>query len=148
MPSVSSPAGLTKHNASTIFLRVPREDWAAVSIGAKTEFRMPGFVAWTRQIKTPTPVLAYAANRGGFRDSRLMLLERVWTMPVGMIEEESLQREGFPDLAHFRRYWMKRTKKRFNMMQTVQVFRVRPVDSSDYDYLGRILLSRLYGEYV
>lgn len=147
MPSVSSPDGLTKHNASTIFLRVPREDWDAVATGHKTEFRTPGKIAWPRRVKTPTPVLLYVSSEG-YQASKLGLLEKTWSMPLGMIEEESLAREGFESLAQFRRYWMQRTRKRFRLMDTVQVFQFRLVTAADYDYLGRILLSRLYGEHL
>lgn len=147
MPSVSSPEGLTRHNASTIFLRVPREDWDAVAIGAKTEFRLPGAPAWVKKVKCPTPVVAYVSSEG-YQGTKLMLLERAWTMRLGMIEDESLQREGFPTLAHFRRYWMKRTKKKFRMLDTVTAFRVRPITPADFDYMGRLLLSRLYGEHL
>lgn len=147
MPSVSSPTGLTKHNASTIFLRVPREDWDAVATGYKTEFRWPGKLAWVRRVKTPTPVLLYVSSEG-YEGSRLGVLEETWSMPLGMIEEESLAREGFETMAEFRRYWMRRTRKRFRLLDTVQVFRVRLAVPDDYDYLGRILLSRLYGEYL
>jgi hypothetical protein len=147
MPSVSSPDGLTKHNASTIFLRVPREDWDGVVVGTKTEFRLPGAPAWTKRVKCPTPVVGYTSS-DGYQGSKLLLLEHIRSMPLGAIEDESLEREGFPDLAHFRRYWMQRTKKRFRPMDTVTCFQVRPVDSHDYDYLGRLLLSRLYGEHL
>jgi hypothetical protein len=147
MPSVSSPRGLKKHNESTVFLRVPLVDWPKVAGGFKTEFRVPGHNVRMSQLEAPTPVVAYAHGQAAKRH-QLMVLEATWTMPLGMISDESLEREGFPDLAHFRRYWMDRTKKRFSLLDTVQVFQVRPVGRDEHEALGRMLLRRLYGEYL
>lgn len=146
MPSGSSPKPWTQFTARTVFIRVPVEDWAEVKLGTKTEFRQPGANARLQQVKCPTPVVAYALPRGGQPRASLMLLERTWREMLGNISDESLEREGFPDIAHFRRYWMQRRKARFRPGDEVQVFRVRPCD--DYDYMGRLLLARLYGEHV
>lgn len=141
--AVASRTAAKKYRALTKFLRVPAEDWAAVTTGHKTEFRLVRKAPPPDLIKTPTPVVAYLSTNSE-ADTRLMLLEDSWMMPVGMISEESLAREGFPDLAHFRRYWMQRTNQHFDPMQNVAVYRVRPVTPDDYDYLGRLLLADLY----
>lgn len=145
-----SPKPWTQRKATTVFLRVPREDWAAVKLGAKTEFRMPGGRAMSQlwSVKPPTPVVAYVIRAGGTYDSRLMVLEDHWREAVAGITEESLTREGFPDMAHFRRYWMRRTRRRFRPLQEVSVFRVRPFDDHDVTPMGVRLLTRLYGEHM
>lgn len=143
----TSPGTWSKRTATTNFLRVPSVDWAAVSTGYKTEFRMLGQFPWAASIKTPTPVVAYTSSPG-FAAAKLMVLEETFTMPLGMISDESLAREGFPDLSHFRRYWKRRTSKRFALMDTVQAFRVRLATADDYDAMGRMLLAHLYGEHL
>jgi len=145
--AVTSPSAAKSHTVRTKFLRVPAEDWAGVSTGNKTEFRLARKRSFTNNFKTPTPVVAYLSTDTR-TDARLMLLEEAWVMPIGMISEESLKREGFPDLAHFRRYWMQRTNRHFDPMQEVGVYRVRPVTESDYDHLGRLLLDQLYGSHL
>lgn len=122
-------------------------DWAAVSTGYKTEFRMLGQFPWAASIKTPTPVVAYTSSQG-YAAAKLMILEDTYTMPLGMISDESLEREGFADLAAFRSYWKKRTKKRFALLDTVQVFRVRLVSAEDHEAMGQMLLTYLYGEHL
>lgn len=146
MPSGSSPKPWTQFEARTIFLRVPLEDFAAVKLGEKREFRTPGVSARLASVKTPTPVVAYALPRGAEPRSTLMLLENVRTERLGNITPESLEMEGFASIGFFRRYWMSRTKHKFRPGDVVQVFRVRPCH--DYDYLGRLLLARLYAEHV
>lgn len=149
MPSGSSPRPWTQFSAKTVFLRVPVEDWAAVSVGTKTEFRIPGRPAWALRVKPPTPVVAYAQHRNGVRvGNQLMLLEQTRSEPLGYLTDEALAREGFPDFAHFRRYWMKRRKEHFRPGDLCQVFRVRRITTDEYDYLGRLLLARLYGEHL
>lgn len=148
--SKDSPKPWTQRKATTVFLRVPREDWSAVKIGAKTEFRMPGGRAMSQlwSCKTPTPVVAYAIRGHEQYDSKLMILEAHWREPVAGISEESLKREGFPDMAHFRRYWMRRTRRRFRPLQEVSVYRVRPFTDADVTPMAVRLLGRLYGEHM
>ena len=98
--------------------------------------------------KPPTPVVAYALRGQDHYDSALMILEAHWREPVAGISEESLRREGFPDMAHFRRYWMRRTRRRFAPLQEIAVYRVRPFNDSDVTPMGVTLLRRLYGEHM
>lgn len=99
-------------------------------------------------IKCPTPVVAYKVSRMGDPESDLMILEATWREPLGAISEESLQREGFPSVAHFRRYWMDRQKQRFKPLLEVQVYRVRPFTTADRESMGLALLDKLYGEHM
>lgn len=81
-------------------------------------------------------------------ESKLMVLERTWREPLGAISSESLEREGFESIAHFRRYWMGRQKQRFRPLLEVQVYRVRPFTETDREALGLALLDKLYGEHM
>lgn len=145
-----SPKPWTQRKATTVFLRVPREDWSAVKIGSKTEFRMVGGRGMSQlwSVKPPTPVVAYAIFDNGRYERALMILEEHWREPVAGITQESLEREGFPDMAHFRRYWMRRTRRRFRPLQEVSVYRVRPFKGEDADVMGMRLFTRLYGEHL
>lgn len=148
--SERGPKPWRQHHLRTIFLRVPSEDWAAVKIGAKTEFRAAGGHAtqlW--QVKPPTPVVGYRVTNGRTdHESCMLVLEATWQEPLAAISEESLRREGFPDMAHFRRYWMGRTKKRFRPLAKVMVYRVRPFRYEDVTDLGGLLLRHLYEEHL
>lgn len=145
-----SPKPWTQRKATTVFLRVPREDWSAVKIGSKVEFRMPGGRAMSQlwSVKPPTAVVAYAIRANGQYESKLMILERHWREPVGGITPESIAAEGFENMAHFRRYWMRRTRRRFRPLQEVSVYRVRPFREGDAPSLAMGLFNRLYGEHL
>jgi hypothetical protein len=130
-------------------VRVAGDDWAKVKMGEKTEFRAsPHYVSQVWNVVCPTPVVGYTQKRVGGYDSTLLVLEATWQEPVGAISEESLAREGFPDMAHFRRYWMSRTKKRFAPLQMVHVFQVRPMREEDHVTMGLQLLHKLYREHL
>lgn len=146
----SSPKPWRQFEARTIFLRVPADDWAKVKNGNKTEFRAGGGHSVTQlwNVVCPTPVVAWMARRNERYESALMVLEATWQEMVGAISEESLAAEGFPSMAHFRRYWMARTQQRFRPLQKVQVYRVRPMVADDEAILGRQLLRRLYSEHL
>jgi hypothetical protein len=135
--------------ASTLYLRVPADDWANVKQGYKTEFRMKPAkgIAFLR-VLLPTPVVAYMTTRGGRHEKAMMVVTDSWVEPLGAITADSLEREGYPDMAHFRRYWTARTNQRFMPLMNVQVFRVRRFETEDREALGAILLDRLYGEYT
>lgn len=78
-----------------------------------------------------------------------MVLERTWQEPLGAISPESLAAEGFPDYAHFRRYWMRRTRKHFKPTRMVVAFRVRAWHGqADAILFGSEILTRLYGEFL
>lgn len=148
--SVRGPKPWKQHHLRTIFLRVPAFDWAAVKIGAKTEFRAGGGHAtqlWN--VEAPTPVVGYrVTNDRDDHEGVLLVLEKTpWQEPLAAISEESLRREGYPDMAHFRRYWMERTGKRFRPLDKVMVYRVRPFRDDDVTPLGVRMLQHLYSEF-
>lgn len=153
MPRVSSsPKPWKQYTAVTTFLRVPRGDWTAVKIGAKTEFRASGRgVTLLNRVTPPVAVVAWTIDASRQHHSALMVLEETWAEEVGAIagRPESLEREGFESMAHFRRYWMARKGFRpFDFMERVQVYRVRPWRDDDLDDLGRRLIQRLYAEHL
>lgn len=146
------PQPYTQRHASTVFLRVPADEWVAVTRGAKTEFRAsPNAVTQALNLEPPTPVVAYRHVRSRHPDdaydARLMMLEETWQEPLGAATEESLRREGHESFAHFRRYWMKRTRRRFAPTRMVRVFRVRPWREGDWQASAEILMERLYGDF-
>lgn len=157
MPEPGSPSHGPKPykqvRASTAFLRVPVTDWPAVKRGIKTEFRAGSSpdktLPWT--LKLPTPVIAYSVGSGSSpirHDGALMVCERAWFEPLGAISQESLTREGFKSLAEFRRYWIQRERKRFSPLRKVVCYRVRPWRDGDDEFFARLLLERLYGEFL
>lgn len=145
----SSPQPWTQHTLTTLFLRVPSTDWAAVTHGSKTEFRAAGTASLSRHwdIHVPTPVVAYTV-RSGQHLSKLLVLTAVWREPLGAISAESLQREGFPEMAHFRRYWMSRTHRRFTPLTSVMVYRLAPFTPDVVAQLGVAMLTKLYKEHL
>jgi hypothetical protein len=149
----TGPDFVQPKQASTLYLRVPADDWASVKQGYKSEFRMKtGKGIQFLRILLPTPVVAYMTTRSGLKAGRhdkvMMVVTDSWTEPLGAISADSLEREGFPDMAHFRRYWTGRTNQRFMPLMSIQVFRVRRYTPEDREALGAILLDRLYGEYT
>lgn len=78
-----------------------------------------------------------------------MVMEKTWREPLGGLSPESLSREGFDSLAHFRRYWMARHGGQlFRPLLEVQVYRVRPWTPDDVGPMGLAMLQRLYGEHM
>lgn len=150
--SRSTPPGpWVQHEVRTQFLRISTFDWLRVKTGHKTEYRTARkALAQVTRALTPSPVVAYKVARdGGDRESQLMVLEATWREPLGAIGEESLAAEGYPDMAHFRRYWMERHRSsRFDYLTEVQVYRLRPWRMGDYETLAEHLISRLYAEHL
>lgn len=147
----SAPNGLTQRELSTVFLRVPFHDWAKVSRGMKTEFRMkPRDGSRVLSVNAPTPVVAYAVSARGVRKNLLMVMLDHWREPLIALSDraESLANEGFETYDEFRRYWRKRQHGVYNPMTMVEVFLVRPWHSDDREQLGPVLLDRLYGEHA
>lgn len=142
-----SPKPWPQYEARTTFLRVPATDWLAVKIGAKTEFRQPsGNITQLWNVKPPTPVVGWSmSGERKNHDAILLVLEETWREPLGAISAESLAREGHPTVAHFRRYWMARTKRRFSPLSEVHVYRVKLFTPDDAPAMGVRLLERLYG---
>lgn len=146
----SGPKPYRQTRASTLFLRVPVNEWNRVKRGAKSEFRAaPGAQSQLLSVTPPMPVVAYSVNRQGRHDAALMVLEAMWREPLGAISEPSLAAEGFESLAEFRRHWVVTYRKRFTPTRIVTVYRVRPwrVDL-DEGVMSRRLLEHLYGEWI
>lgn len=145
--SGAGPRPYTQRQARTIFLRVPYEEWGAVTSGRKTEFRAsPRSCTQLWSVEPPTAVVAYAIFPSSGYKRQLMVLEETWREPLGSIRPESLEREAQPSFAHFRRYWMKREKAAFRPTREVSVFRVRPL-GGDEPELAAALFERLYGAF-
>ncbi len=77
-----------------------------------------------------------------------MVLTAIWREPLAAISEESLAREGFPDMAHFRRYWMSRTHRRFTPLTSVMVYRLAPFSEQAMTELGATMLRTLYRDHL
>lgn len=140
-----------KRHATTLSLRVPRVDWAAICAGAKTEFRTSGRGSRAGvHIDLPRPVVAYSyAQYRQDPDTQLLVLEESWHEPLGAISAESLRREGFESMADFRRYWQGRHDHRlFKPLSRVQAYRVRPWTPDDREPMADKLLSDLYGAWL
>lgn len=147
--SGAGPRPYTQRQARTIFLRVPYGEFSRVVAGKKTEFRAsPRSCTQLWSVEPPTPVVAYAIFPGQRYERSLMVLESTWREPLGAAARpESLEREGQPSFAHFRRYWMKREKTAFRPTREVSVFRVRPLEPGEDAELAASLFERLYGEF-
>lgn len=143
------PKPYEQKQASTIFLRVPADDWLLVKQGRKTEFRgQPGMVSGLKFVEPPTPVVAYSYSRTRGYDAMLMVLEDRYTEPLMGITEEALAREGFPSLAHFRRYMMRREGRRFSPTLEVTAYIVRRFTEADIPHFSQRLLEHLYGAFL
>jgi hypothetical protein len=144
------PTGLKSRQQRTLFVRVPTDDWPLVRRGMKTEFRGEiGKMATVFNVHTPTPCVAYARTRGESPDARLMILEKCWQEELGLISEESLQREGFNDVAEFRRYWVTRHRgKRFLPTRKVFVYRMGLWREDSRATMADLLLRRVYGDWL
>lgn len=141
-----------KHFARTLFLRVPRTDWAAITTGHKTEFRsfQRPRQASARNFDCPTPVVAYSYAKHRVEPyTALMVLEEAFMETLGAIGPESLAREGFETRADYRRYWRRRhTSSGWLPLSEVSVYRIRPWTPDDHRAMGDVLLHRLYGEFL
>jgi hypothetical protein len=143
------PQPFKQRQASTLFVRVPRAEWAAVRYGGKREFRAAsGKHSALFNVPTPTPVVAYTIDSFSRYSSALMVLEKVWREPLGAISEESLAAEGFATFAHFRRAWVIREKRYFPPLRMTTAYRVRPWTPDDDREMAEVLLERLYGDFL
>lgn len=148
-PRSNSPKPWRQFGALTLFLRIPRQDWAAVSNGLKTEFRgAANALTRSAEAQAPALIVAYAIDSAGQHQSKLMVLEKTWREPLMAISPESLAREGFPTFAHFRRYWMGRHRRYFEPMRTVQAYQLRLFKPADLDEIGIALAKRLYQQHL
>lgn len=147
--SSHGPRPYTQRTLKTIFLRVPWAEWTEITRGNKREFRgSPGAMPTMFSVEVPTPVVAYRKHPAHGYDAQIMILEDHWQEPLGAISAGSLEREGFPDVAHFRRYWMRRERKRFRPTKLVSVYLVRPWENGDERAFADLLLERLYGAFT
>ena len=143
----NGPKPFKQAQLRTTFLRVPAIDWSAVKLGTKTEFRAAGgamTAMW--RVECPAPVVIWRKTAVGY-DSALMVLEATWRERLIDISEESLRREGLSSVDEFRRYWVRRERRRFMPMNEVSVYRLRPWCDDDLE-IGQRLLERLYGEFM
>jgi hypothetical protein len=132
-----------------VFVRVPRAEWAAVTIGVKREFRAGcGKHSPLWNVATPTLAIAYTIDALGRHHSAIMVLEDVWREPLGAISPASLAAEGFDSLSEFRRHWMDREHKRFPPLRMTTVYRVRPWKPDDNQKMADVMLRQLYGEFL
>lgn len=151
MTNGSAPKPYMQRKASTLFLRVPVEDWPRVVIGEKTEFRtLPREGSVLHKAYLPTPVVAYCVRPVDQYVNKLMVLLERRIEPVFAISDDpaAIAREGFESYDEFRRYWRKRRKGAYRPMERVQVWRVRPYTEGDMTILGAQMFRRLYGDFL
>lgn len=146
----SAPNGFPQRQASTLFLRVPVDDWTRVKHGEISEFRTtPKDGARVTHANVPTIVCAYAKPYGakGEIDAKVMMLVERREEPLFNIADDAdaLARAGYPDYATFRRIWRARHGGRYSPMAMCYVWRVRPFRQSDFHTEGLALLRHLYG---
>jgi hypothetical protein len=148
----NAPNPWSQRQVSTLFLRVPFEDWTRIKLGEKTEFRTkPREGARLLSVKLPTPDVAYAHSLTVGYDGKLMVLEERRYEPLFAIsqDEAAIQREGFASYDEFRRYWRKRRKGVYRPMERVYVWRVRPWQGNhDLTRMGTRVLHALYGDFL
>jgi hypothetical protein len=147
--SSRGPLPYAQRQTSTVFVRVPPAEWAAVKIGVKREFRAGcGKHSALWNVQTPTPAVAYTVSRISGHRSALMVLEDVWREPLGAISPESLAAEGFESIAEFRRHWIAREHRSFPPLRVTTVYRVRPWTAADNREMADALLRRLYADFL
>lgn len=143
------PKPYTQRRASTIFVRVPTREWAALRYGGKREFRAgSGKVSALWNVETPVPAVAYTVDSLGRYEAALMVLEAVWREPLGAITEESLAAEGHETFGEFRLAWCRRERRRFPALTLTTAYRVRAWTADDDREMGDVMLRRLYGEFL
>lgn len=153
MPERSSKP-FQQRRVSTIFLRVPTEDWPAVIAGRRREFRASvGNVPQLWSPPLPTLCVCYRKRKAaGDYDHRVMVLESVRQERLCEISAEGLVAAGYPGdrdeaYARFRRDWTIREKRKFTPSRKVFVFGVRPLNhGEEITELGAALVRHLYGE--
>lgn len=135
----------TRHKASTIFVRVHADDWPYVKRGMRTTFISSKVQPiGVRERKLPTPVVAFTSRRGIF-DARLMILRAVQVETLGAVDPVAL---GFESMAEFRRYYMRRERKKFPPGRTVHIYTVSEVTEEALTECGTALIEHLYGEFM
>lgn len=151
MAGGASEVQALRHKASTLFLRIPLMDWPAITQGLKTELRMAGRgTPHVDRLRPPCPIVGYArGHHSPNLRTAMLVLEEAWSEPLGAISPESLRNEGFDSIREFRRYWRKRHRQTgYRALTRVSVFRLRAWRPDDEEEMGRVLLHRLYGEFI
>lgn len=91
-------------------------------------------------------MLAWSITHFG-REDVLMVIEAAWREPLGAISPESLRAEGHDSLRDFRLAWKRRAPTgRWNPLEEIIVYRVRPWQPGDEAWVGEKLLRELYLE--
>jgi hypothetical protein len=158
-PQLSKPRASRagrQRKLKTMFVRVPARDWARVSTGRQSQFRvaMGGIAAayGFDNVTLPLPLFV-VAYRTSPELKKLMLLEAVHRERLIEITDDGLARAGYSGprdeaFARFRRDWMIGEKKRFEPNREVVVFTVRLPREDDVDVVGRNLVYHLYGDHL
>lgn len=143
-----------QRRASTIFLRVPTQDWPFVISGQRREFRASsGNAPQLWHVKLPTFCVCYRKRRAtGDYEWRLMVLEGVRQEKLGAITDEGLVLAGYSGprneaFARWRRDWMIREKRKFTPMRQFHVYSVRRSVPGDKEAMAAELLDHLFGEF-
>jgi hypothetical protein len=143
------PKPFDQRQASTTFVRVPSDDWHAVTGGYKREIRSrQSSLTAIQGLSPPLPCVGWRLHPHHGYEATLLVLEGVWREPLGAISEESLAAEGYATFAQFRRAWTIREHRRFPLLAQTTVYRVRPWTPDDAPEMGELLLRRLYGEFL
>lgn len=143
------PANLPQHTISTLYLRAPLADWAALTQSHKAEFRMPLRGAASEWYRPPTPVVLYCATPTRTRVHLCMLVSHRKERLIDIAEDgDALIREGFETYEDFKRYWRKRTRKPYDAAKVVDVFQITPTWPGWEAQAGCVLLERLYDEFL
>lgn len=128
-------------------LYVARVDFAAIRAGEKRMWRSyrRGTV---RDLPRPVIVCSHHPATGRI-DTALSCLIETWTEPLGAISEEHVREEGFETRSAFKSYFAERYPNYgFRPLDTVQVFRVRPLTDDDRDEWFEQTWQRLYGSFA
>lgn len=141
------PNKLVLRSARNTRIFVHPMDWVDVISGGKTETRVYGHAEYSYPL--PRPAVAYSPRPNGDIDTGLLVLEDRWVEPLGAIGPESLEHEGFEDIADFRRYIIQRYPNGgYRPFAKVIVYRVRPMDEQDADFWRNEIWDRLYGSFA
>lgn len=143
---------LRQRRARSVYIRVSRVDFPHVRIGRKRQFR----VTELDQRRSGPPMLPAAIVvwcLNAYTDEpeeTLVCCERSWTEHLGEISDDSILREGFATRAEYIAYWRRyrNPDHRWNPLQLVSVFDVRPWRDDDLVPCARALYEHLYPAHI
>ena len=148
-------------------VRVPTQDWAAVTTGAKTMFRAyntsrrtPAAPVVPPGTECPRPCLLFTTRHNGPLRSRryeavpgVLLSHR--QEPLGAISREDAAREGFKTLAEFKWFWKSRYRTiGWRPHDLISVIEVRPLrdpaidQGTDHSWAAYWALDELLAEWL